>query len=832
MSPFSSELSTVRIGVDMLGIQSHSSRVRGIGRYGRSLLAAILAIDCENNYFFYAHEGLSDDDFPQAANAAVRRLGVADDPGQAMDRLARSNPDDLDVLLLLSPFEIGANYDPPTKPLNGLTMAAVVYDLVPFLFQERYLTWPPAAARVYRSLERLRKYDALLAISDATRCDLERLTSLRDGQATSISGASDPEFFNPGPVTPESTELLIRLGIDRPFVFCLASMDWRKNLAGLLEAFHLLPRELRATHQLVVSCFLSPEDKDRVRSAAVEQGIADALVLTGQVSDTTLRELYRRCAVFAFPALYEGFGLPLLEAMHCGAPVVAGNNSSQVEVVGDAGLLVNAQDAGDLAAKLASVLQDRELAGALRTRGLERSKCFRWETTATLALEGLTRAVADKRQASRHRAHPAHKPPKARIAVVSPWPPKASGISDYAVRLVRELKRTHTVDLYHDGGYEPDLAHDQRDFGIYDHRLFDKMAAALGYLGVIYQMGNSHYHRFVYDAMARHPCVTTLHDFGLAGFHECYARLGTSNPDHFLSRLRHSHPEAATEAATSAARWADEEGGLPDACTRRGYWMSRDVFERSDRVVVHSPWCRYLVGSLYPEHFDKTAVIPLGASSRVVSPERRVEIRKRFGLPIGSLILGSFGIVHRNKLSVETVEAFAELDHAQNSALLIFVGQDLMSGETLERARELGIGDRVRMLGRQSLEDFEDLIGSVDIGVCLRRPPTSGESSAALLDLLRHGIPTIVSEVGTFGDYPRHVVRKVPRDAIHAKGIAGAMIELARGRAELGSAAMRHVEQSHKWSDVAARYVEEVERAFAERGTVRGRIPRSATLSV
>ena len=116
----------------------------------------------------------------------------------------------------------------------------------------------------------------------------------------------------------------------------------------------------------------------------------------------TLRTLYRRCAAFAFPSLYEGFGLPLLEAMLCGAAVVAGNNSSQPEVVGDAGLLANVADPTDLAAKLAQLLQDPALAATLRTRALVRARQFRWEQTAERALAVLA-GLAERRPAARCR---------------------------------------------------------------------------------------------------------------------------------------------------------------------------------------------------------------------------------------------------------------------------------------------------------------------------------------------------------------------------------------------------------------------------------------------
>ena len=155
--------------------------------------------------------------------------------------------------------------------------------------------------------------------------------------------ASDGQFFVPDrtePMPAKSRSLLHMLGITGPFVYSVGSFEYRKNLWGLIEAFAMLPVELRQAHQLVLNYALSGPDRERVRQYARDQGVADQLMLTDRLSDTALRVLYQRCAAFVFPSSYEGFGLPILEAMHCGTPVIAGNNSSQFEVVGDAGAVV------------------------------------------------------------------------------------------------------------------------------------------------------------------------------------------------------------------------------------------------------------------------------------------------------------------------------------------------------------------------------------------------------------------------------------------------------------------------------------------------------------
>jgi glycosyltransferase involved in cell wall biosynthesis len=822
----------LRIGIDMLGVQSPDSRGRGIGRYARSLVSSMLARGVENDYVLYAHEGLSTDDFPRSPHVEHRPLGAADDPGQATDRLARLNPDKLDALLVLSPFEIGVGFDPPPKPLNGLVMAAVLYDVVPFLFQERYLTWPPAADRLYRGLERLRRYDVLLAISEATRKDAEDLLDVRGGEGcvVNISTASDPAYFTPSLATPESERILRQVGIDRPFVFCVAGLDWRKNLDGLLDGLQRLPQDLRSGHQFVLTFALSEKDRAHVRGLAAARGLEESLVLTGGIPDETLRELYRHCAVFAFPSFYEGFGLPLLEAMHCGAVVVAGNNSSQIEVVGDAGLLANAHDAGDIAAKIERALTDRELGDRLRARALDRSQLFRWENTADRALAAIAAAVRGDSRRPRRRVDQAHRSAKPRLAIFSPWPPKASGISDYAFRLAGELTRFYAVDLYHDHGYEPDLGPEQGRFGVHHFRTFDARAAALGYHGALFQMGNSYYHNFVYDLMEKHRGVVTLHDFGLAGFHDRYSRLETADRDHFAAVMRRSHPFHAVDALRRLPEWEREEGGLAEACTRRRLWMNRDVFERAGRVVVHSPWCLQLTGLLFPEHVAKTAVIPHGATPVFPSLERRRRVRLRHGWPSDALIFGCFGIVHRNKMSAETVHAFAQVADQLQGAVLVFAGQDLTDGEPLGVAESLGVRRRVQMLGRRTIDEFHDLIAAVDVGICLRRPPTSGETSGALLNLLMHGVPTIVTDVATFGDYPTGVVRKVDPETGSVEGISRAMLDLARDRWNLGEAGLRHVIAHHTWPAVAEKYAEQVELLHRERGLIVGRTPRATSL--
>lgn len=808
----------MRIGVDMLAVQSPWTRLRGIGRLSRNLVAALLAHDRANEYVLYGYEGLPTDRIIASGRAPTVLLRP--DPGRgertlhdAVDRLVRTNPDGLDVYFLLSPMDLHGGYAPPAKPLNGLKLAAFVYDLIPFLFQEKTLRDPFFAVPLYRHLERLRRYDVLVTCSDATRFDAIRLLGLSDRQVVTAHCATERGVFypdRPGAGAEPLPRVLRDLGIDRPYVFNLGGMDEendRKNLFGLIDAFGLLPESLRLSHQLVLSCAMHETFAGRLRGFARGHGVGDQLVLTDEVSDTVLRRLYQRCAAFAFPSFYEGFGLPLLEAMQCGAAVVAGNNSSQVEVVGDGGLLANAHDAFDIAEKLARILDDPDFARQLGRRAVEQARRFDWERTARRTVDALADAPGWT-PPPLLRVHRSHRP-RPRVAVFSPFPPKLSGIADYTRLLLEGLKADYAIDLYHDIGYVPEPGLGTAEFGCFDYRLFARRSALLNYHAVLYQMGNSTYHGFVYDTLQNHPGIVTLHDFCLAGFQYWRARLPGAAADAFRREIEHCDPGRAAEVLPKLDEWAERPGGVPQACVEDRLYLNRRVFERAERVIVHSAWCLAEVGRLFPEHAEKTVVVPHGSEAEVVAPERIAAVRRRFDLPREALVFGSFGIMSRSKMNVESVEAFAAIAAAFPSALFLFVGEDWDRGEARGKAAELGLNARVRFLGRQPEADFAGLVAAVDVGVNLRRAPTHGETSGALLNLLRMGVPSVVTDVGTFSDFPGSVVHKVDWRNDGPDGLRRALYVMASDpeyRSQLGRAARQYVAERHAWPRVAASY--------------------------
>lgn len=825
----------MRIGIDMLGNQS-SSRHRGIGRYTRNLVSQLLLRHPQHQYVLYHYEGLPgmDDAWPGSPELRLVYCDVPDgNLRESAEQIAANNRDGLDILLQTTPLECYSGHLPPAKTVRGPKLAAILYDLIPMLFQELYLSHTKYSQTYYQAVRQLRQYDLLLTISEASRRDGLHVLEMSPEQVVTIGAASNREFFFPDrsqPIPEAVRSTLRRFGVDGSFVYCLSGLDARKNLLGLMQAFAMLSPELKRQYQLVITCSMTEEEDQSWRDQARRLGIYERLVLTNFIPDEIIRVFYQRCAAFVFPSLYEGFGLPILEAMHCGAPVAAGRNSSQEEVVGDAGLLIEAESPDDIAAKLSLLLENTALAESLRALGPRRAETFTWEATADRAIEAIERTVRAGMTPWRRKLRVSA--PKRRIAYFSPLPPKHSGISDYSRELLAELRRYFLIDLYHASGYVPHLSLSSLDFACHDYRLFSRCRRALNYSGIVYHMGNSKYHDFVYDTLLEHPGLVVLHDFVLTGFHYWYGLQPRNDANHFVRQLQREQPELAAEYRLHGEQWAAEPGGIIAACNRRGLRLNGSVLDHAAGVVVHDASSAGQIRQCAPQLAGLTSVIPHGAEPRSLSPQRRAEIRRQFGLPQDAVLLGSFGILHPTKCNVEAVEAFAGVAEQHPQAMLMFVGRDLGEGEALAKAASLGIQERVRFFGHAPLDAFRDLAAVTDIGLNLRRPPTNGETSGALLSLLSAGVPAIVIDVDTFSFYPDDVVRKVRWSPQLVPELQRAMLELtgdAARRARLGGAALSHVHLHHSWAHAAELYVEAIERTHERESAGRRGITESSS---
>jgi len=248
----------------------------------------------------------------------------------------------------------------------------------------------------------LRAADAVIAVSECTKRDAVRFYGIPEEKITVIYEGVNPRFR---PASPETIAAVrARYNLPEHFILYVGTIEPRKNLTALLEAFHhlLATRSLRPApcDLRPATCSLLPAPCD-LRLVIVgkrgwlyegffrrlrELGLEDRVIFTGYVPDEDLPAIYSAADLFVFPSLYEGFGLPVLEAMACGTPVICSNTSSLPEVAGDAALLVDPADVRALAGAMERALTDEALRVTLRARGMGKARGFTWEQAAQKTL--------------------------------------------------------------------------------------------------------------------------------------------------------------------------------------------------------------------------------------------------------------------------------------------------------------------------------------------------------------------------------------------------------------------------------------------------------------
>ena len=278
---------------------------------------------------------------------------------------------------------------PPVCPCPGV---ATVHDLSYELFPEDA---PPRDRLVLGLLLPLsvRRAAAIIAVSENTRRDLLRRFAVPDERVSVIYEAAPPHMQR---VTDQDSIRQARqtYGLVQPYILAVGNLQPRKNLARLVEAYAVIRRQGVAA-QLVITGQGRWRESELVRRVQ-EMGLTRDVVFTGYVPDSVLPVLYSGAAVFAYPSLYEGFGLPVLEAMTCGAPVVTSNVSSLPEVAGDAALLIDPRDVAALAGALCALLTRPELADDLRARGYKQAALFSWQKAAQQTLAVYDRVLGQK----------------------------------------------------------------------------------------------------------------------------------------------------------------------------------------------------------------------------------------------------------------------------------------------------------------------------------------------------------------------------------------------------------------------------------------------------
>jgi glycosyltransferase involved in cell wall biosynthesis len=272
---------------------------------------------------------------------------------------------------------------------------ATIHDLIPLVLPGYRGS---ALVRLYTRLAAsgARRLAAIITDSESSRQDILRLLRVSPDAVHVIYLGVD-SMFKPVTDEPELEEVRVKYGLPRDYILYLGGFDRRKNLATLFAAYASLGAALTARFPLVVAGRLPGADSEfrpDPRALAERVGLEDRVIFTGWVPEVEKPGLYSGATLFVFPSLYEGFGLPVLEAMSCGTAVVSSAATSLAEIAADAALLVNPKDVGVLAGAMADLLKDGSKRDELAGRGLERAQLFSWDKTISGTID-VYRSLAD-----------------------------------------------------------------------------------------------------------------------------------------------------------------------------------------------------------------------------------------------------------------------------------------------------------------------------------------------------------------------------------------------------------------------------------------------------
>jgi glycosyltransferase involved in cell wall biosynthesis len=405
----------MRILIDLQGAQS-GSRYRGIGRYSSALAKAIIRNRGDHDVFILLNRLLGDindyiiEEFSSILPAD--RIAVFSAPSPVAGLISENswrrgtaelirewmiNDVEPDVLLITSLFE-GAMDDSITsiRRIESSTKTVVVlYNLLPFLNPEEYLDNQEAFQWYFSKIDSLRGADLLLTISESTRLEAIDMLCFDANQIVTIYAAAD-ERFRPAIISSEGgCAFLNRMGIQKRFIMYIGEIEQRMNFEGLIRAFGLLPRSVRESHQLVLVTTHDSDSQNALCCVANAAGLKqDELVLLGYVSDDELVMLYSLCALCVFPSFHNGLGLPVFEAMCCGAAVIGPNAASIPEVIGIEDALFDPRSDHNIAELILRVLTDEMFRESLKTHAIEQSKRFSWDRSAKHVLRAMEEMTA------------------------------------------------------------------------------------------------------------------------------------------------------------------------------------------------------------------------------------------------------------------------------------------------------------------------------------------------------------------------------------------------------------------------------------------------------
>lgn len=640
-----------------------------------------------------------------------------------------------------NPFMMNVSF-PGAKP--DCKLAITLYDLIPWQKKDDYLyKWSPEQQADYSSRLDLvqRECDAIISISQ-TSADvfLDYFPDASPRVFCAPIGYDQSKFwsfsfdFDP---------------FSDPFILTVSGGDPRKGTDTLIEAFAAMIKDgagICETIRLFICGSFDPTHIEAFLDQAGTLGIRDRVTFTGYLPDAKIASLTRRAILSVFPSMLEGFGLPILEALASGVPVVAADIPTSREVAGDTGFYFPAGDAAALTSALAECLTKRQSGEIQKHDLLRRARKFDWMECARTYGDVLATIRLPFGSEGRF-----HFPERAlKIAMLTPWPPQKSGIADYSFELAGTLCKYSdlTVVTHNCEAPLPQNGCSIITMQEFEARVdeFDEVVVHIG--------NNTAFHEAFYKFAIEHRSTVICHDPNIHPFiKEAFHDLNKASPLY----------DAALE----------DPANMDEAISMEVFSsnLTGHIARRSKSMYFHSRTARRSLEDKFRNDKDApgffSSVIPV----RPPAPVAEAAIHSVANILEGHedrIIIGMFGHINRQKRIASVFEAISNLTRKGVPISLLIVGEPVDTSIDLERSlEEFQIARFAIRPGYVDLEVFEGLLVASDIIVTLRNP-TMGEASAALYRALCRQKTCIVSDTGQFAEIPDDCVWHISTDETEA----------------------------------------------------------------
>ncbi|WED21999.1 glycosyltransferase family 4 protein [Vibrio sp. JC009] len=396
----------MKIVIDLQSLQS-SSKNRGIGHYTKSLLTQISSDWSDHEVILllnrFDKKNIEDlcfeheDFFTQFKVVFFEGLnGSVESSQEYLTRVKLSeelrhtaiealNPD---VVLITSLIEGGSEEFACSIPkVRNYKVGVIGYDLIPLINPDMHLVIPNVKQWYMRKVNQFHNADIIFAISDSARSEFIEYLNISPNSVVNISSACSQDYFEDVEES-ERKRCLEKIGINSHYILYSGACDERKNLFRLIEAYSKLDESIIENNKLALVGRYSEVDKKLLSKYVKKCGLSSGnIIYTGYISNRELNVLYSKCSLFVFPSLHEGFGLPVLEAMTCGAPVICSNTSSLPEVIGIESAMFDPENVKEIRDLMQLVLTNSDKKKELLENAEVRKLLFSWKITTNRILE-------------------------------------------------------------------------------------------------------------------------------------------------------------------------------------------------------------------------------------------------------------------------------------------------------------------------------------------------------------------------------------------------------------------------------------------------------------